>query len=277
MKTIRLLTPIAAAFALFTGSASATTLIYNDFSSVSGLQLNGNAAQAGNVLRVTPANYNQSGSAFSQTAISLASNVSFSSAFSFRITNSGGSSDGDGLGADGITFTVQTVSNTAGGGGGGIGYSGIPNSVAIEYDTWDNGSFGNDPNGNHVGIDLGGNIASVQTAVVGTRMNDGNVWYSWVDYDGATNNLEVRLSQSSSRPAAAILTRNVDLAAALGTTSAYVGFTSGTGAAFGNHDILSWEFRDTFAPIGNVPEPASLALLGLGLFGLAAARKRQVA
>ena len=50
------------------------------------------------------------------------------------------------------------------------------------------------------GIDLGGNIQSVQTAVVGTRMNDGNVWYSWVDYDGSTHDLEVRLSQSSSRP-----------------------------------------------------------------------------
>ncbi|MCM8595550.1 L-type lectin-domain containing protein [Accumulibacter sp.] len=275
MKTTRMFTPIVAALGLLAGSASATTLIYNDFSSVSGLKLNGNAAQAGNVLRVTPANYNQSGSAFSQTAISLASNVSFSSAFSFRITNSGGSSDGDGLGADGITFTVQTVSNTAGGIGGGIGYAGILNSVAIEYDTWDNGTSFNDPNGNHVGVDLAGDIASVQTAVVGTRMNDGNVWYSWVDYDGTTKNLEVRLSQSSSRPAAAILTGNVDLAAALGTTNAYVGFTSGTGAAFGDHDILSWEFRDTFAPIGNAPEPASLALLGLGLFGLAAARKRQ--
>ena len=55
MKTRRMLTPIAAVLALLTGSASATTLIYNDFSSVAGLQLNGDAAQAGNVLRVTPA------------------------------------------------------------------------------------------------------------------------------------------------------------------------------------------------------------------------------
>lgn len=271
------LTPLVAALSLFAGGASATTLVYNDFSSVAGLQLNGNAAQAGSALRVTPATFNQSGSAFSTTAVTLAANVSFSSAFSFRITDSGGISDGDGVGADGLTFTVQTVANTAGGAGGGIGYSGIANSVGIEYDTYDNGTFGNDPNGNHVGIDLSGNIASVQTAMVGTRMNDGNVWYSWVDYDGVTDNLEIRLSQSSTRPLLALLTRNVDLAAVLGTTNAYVGFTSGTGSAWGNHDILSWEFRDTFSPIGNVPEPASLALLGVALTGLAATRRRKSA
>jgi hypothetical protein len=54
-------------------TASATTLLYTDFSSVAGLQLNGNAAQAGNVLRVTPATYGQSGSAFSTSAVSPAS------------------------------------------------------------------------------------------------------------------------------------------------------------------------------------------------------------
>ena len=108
-------------------------------------------------------------------------------------------------------------------------------------------------------------------------MNDGNVWYSWVDYYGVTDNLEIRLSQSSTRPLLALLTRNVDLSAVLGTTNAYVGFTSGTGSAWGNHDILSWEFRDTFSPIGNVPEPASLALLGVALTGLAATRRRKSA
>ena len=41
------------------------------------------------------------------------------------------------------------------GAGGGIGYSDIPRSLGIEYDTWFNGELG-DPNGNHVGIDLGG-------------------------------------------------------------------------------------------------------------------------
>ena len=74
MKLSKSIAGIALAFA-FTGYAQATTLLYNDFSSTAGLQINGNAAQAGTALRVTPANYSQSGSFFSTNTVSLASNA----------------------------------------------------------------------------------------------------------------------------------------------------------------------------------------------------------
>lgn len=127
----------------------------------------------------------QSGSAFSTSAISLESDASFGTLFQFRISNPIGFSDADGVGADGIVFVVQTVSSTAGGGGGGIGYLGLPQSVGVEIDTWQNFEFG-DIDGNHIGIDTGGDIFSLLVAPIAfpPRLNDGTDWFMWVDYDG---------------------------------------------------------------------------------------------
>ena len=70
-------------------TAQATTINYADFNGVAGLTLNGNAAQAGNDLRLTPATFSQSGSAFSTSTIALNNLSSFSTRFQFQITNSG--------------------------------------------------------------------------------------------------------------------------------------------------------------------------------------------
>lgn len=260
-------------------SSSAAEINYPNFNNLSGLQLNGATAAinpAAPVLRLTNALW-QSGSVFSTTAITLQNQNSFSTYFSFRITNPLGWTDTDGIqGADGLVFVVQTNSNTAGGAGGGIGYENIPNSVGIEFDTWNNGGW-DDNNGNHVGINLSGNINSTVQTAVGTPMNNGAVWHSWVDYNGTTDLLEVRLAQTDLRPVAALLSHTVDLQTILGSPNAYVGFTSGTGAAGGNHDILSWTFRDAYRPVNNAPDGgATVALLAVGVAALAGLRRRFV-
>lgn len=232
-------------------------ITYDRFCDVSALTLNGATAAVGHpivssgrcVLRLTNG-LAQSGSAFVTSPVSLASDASFSTYFAFRIHQPVGMFDTDGVqGADGLVFTVQTVDDTAGGSGGGIGYQGLPDSVGVEFDTWDNGPW-DDFNGNHVGIDLEGNIDSIVQAPVAVPMNDGNVWYAWVDYDGASDVLEVRLDTVFSRPALPLLSLAVDLPAVLGTNDAYVGFTSGTGGAGGTHDILEWIFNNSYDPVG---------------------------
>jgi hypothetical protein len=277
--------------AMAAAPAGAATILFNNFSDLSPLQVNGatrtihgcaasgvgstcgtvTGPSGGNVLRLTN-NLSQSGSAFSTTTVSLDANASFSTAFRFQIT------DQQNTGADGIVFVVQTVANNVGGGGGGIGYQGVSNSVGIEFDNWDNGLPG-DINGNHVGIDLNGSVASVTSANLSPLFLDGGaVFTAWVDYNGATDLLEVRVSTDGVRPAAAILSHTVDLVTVLGSTNAFVGFTSGTGAAGADHDILSWQFNSTFNPIediGDIPEPAPLAAIALGLIGLAALRRRK--
>ncbi|MCC7548029.1 MAG: PEP-CTERM sorting domain-containing protein [Burkholderiales bacterium] len=267
-------------------SAGATTITYGEFSDLSAFQQNGATASIADpvvdtagrtVLRLTNS-LSQSGSAFLTNPVSLDNQASFSTFFSFRISNPMGISDGDGQGADGIVFVVQTVANTAGGSGGGIGYLGIGNSVGIEFDTWNNGSGLNDPNGNHVGINTEGSFNG-PTQAIAQRMNNATDWFAWIDYSGDTNVVEVRLAQTNSRPGIATLTRTVDLVDVLGQTDAFIGFTSGTGAAGGFHDIISWTFIDDFDPIdpdpdpNGVPEPGILALLGVLALGASLTRR----
>jgi hypothetical protein len=120
--------------ALLTQRAQAD-FAYNDFSSTAGLQLNGNATTgtvppaAGTVLQLTTPGFFEAGSAFTTALTPLSNQASFSTYFQFQMPNAGGLGDGDGPGADGIVFVVQTVSNNVGASGGGIGYQGISHSL----------------------------------------------------------------------------------------------------------------------------------------------------
>jgi hypothetical protein len=268
---------LAVALCIAGTTASAQTINYPDFSNVSGLQINGNASQQGNKLRLTPALGSQGGSAFSQTTVGLASNASFSTLFTFEILNRGGLANG----ADGLTFTVQTNASTVGGAGGGIGYQGLPNSVAVEFDTYDNGEFGGS---NHVGIDVNGSMSSiVSTPFLAPDFDNGALWWAWVDYNGATQQMDVRWAQNATRPAAAMLSAiGLDLPTILGSSNVYVGFTSGTGAGWGEHNITSWNFVNSYqqggAPPPTVaPEPATVVLraTGLSMVGEFARRRKR--
>ena len=277
-----------AALCASTATLAADVLVFNDFGSTAGLQLNGDAAQAGTVLRVTPAVDNRAGSVFSINAVSLANNASFSTTFSFRFSNPDrGFCDGGSVcGADGLVFVVQTVSNNVGGVGGGIGYFGLNKSVAIEFDTWDNGADPSiqDIDSNHLGLNVNGSLKSLVSApITEADLNAGDVWNAWVDYDGDDHLIEVRLTRSASRPAAALLSFSRDLALDLQSTHAFVGFTSGTGSSNANHDLLSWTLRNDFDPIGRdpgtppgrLPTPASLPLVlaGIALAAVATVRR----
>ncbi len=274
MKTLFL--AAAAMAALAASPAAAVELNFSDFSSTAGLQLNGDAAAANDgtrdVLRVTPALLGQSGSVFSTNAITLGADYSFSTRFTFNVNQQ---DDAFG-GADGLVFVLQTNANSVGGGGGGIGYEGIPNSLGVEFDDFNNGS-GDGDSGNHAGIDFNGDVNS---AFLNTSLpfllSSGSDLTAWIDYDGALGNLQVRLGNSLDRSAATLLFDQA-LTLDLGGTDAFAGFTSGTGSGWANHDVVSWTFRDTFEPVisTSVPEPANWALLIMGFGGMGAALRRR--
>jgi hypothetical protein len=300
--------PIAlaiSALAVLPNAARAQNFDFPNFSSSAGLKLNG-VAQApatgqdgtSSVLRLTHAVTNQAGSAFSLTPVQLGSNASFSTAFSFQMWDGGGISDGTANppGADGIVFVLNTGSNSVGSTGQGVGYQNIPNSVGIKFDTWDDSIANgfpqdNDPNGNFVAIYTDG---STHLVTAGSprispgdatsfyspvdSMKNGATWFSWVDYNGTTDELDVRLSETDVRPSAANLSEIIDLndPSILGNApDVFAGFTSGTGGAFDNSDILNWQFNDTFNPIGAVPDQGpGLALVAAVLLGVCALASR---
>ena len=170
-------------------------------------------------LRLTRERYNLSGAALYHTPRSLADNRSFNAYFSFRMWRPSGAKE---LGADGIAFVV--------------------------FDTFTNGGV-KDPNNNHIGINLNGNIQSLSTTKAPFILNDGTLYHAWVDYDGAQQLLEVRLSPSSQRPEDPILAYTLGLAEVL-ASQVFVGFTSATGGDRQRHEVHSFFFHNEFMTNG---------------------------
>jgi hypothetical protein len=187
------------------------------------------------------------GSAWSTTKQTVAGG--FETRFTFRMANPGPADllvgGNTAPGADGIVFVIQNMSATAVGEPGvGIGYGGMRSSVAVEFDTWLNGGE-RDPSGNHVSIHTGG---------IGANGTDEAFSIGSVDipsdfYDGQAHQVVIRYvpgTMTVSLDGAVILTVAINLTNVGGNSildasgKAWAGFTSGTGGAYGTHDILSW-------------------------------------
>jgi len=254
-----------------TAAPAATTgalFTFNGFATTAGLTLAGNAGTTstsdGTVLRLTPATSFQSGAAYSTTPVTLGNNATFSTRFQFRLTNPGGWDP-----ADGITFVLGTSTTGLGATGGGMGYQGVSgNSVAIEFDTYNNAGDGlGDDDGNssnHVAIDTNGNLTNTGLTNVynhqscgftnGTPpqslysvpgcMSNGDLWTANISYDGSSLTVTVT-DPAEASSFTAIGSYAINLASLLGQNTAFVGFTTGTGLGWENHDIVNWTFANT--------------------------------
>ena len=245
------------------GTTATGNFTFNGFTSAAGLTMVGSAAPFsssvdGTVLRLTPALKNQDGAAYSTTPVTLGNNATFSTQFQFRFSQAGGTKP-----ADGITFVLATNATGLGSNGYGMGYQGVSgNSVAIEFDTYDNTNivFNDGNSSNHVAIDTNGNLTNTNlTNVYGKAtcdfssgnpntaagcMSNGDLWTVNINYDGSK--LTVTLTDPAEGSSfTAINGYAINLASVLGQNTAYVGFTAGTGNGFENHDIVSWTFANT--------------------------------
>ncbi|XP_068668446.1 L-type lectin-domain containing receptor kinase VIII.1-like [Aristolochia californica] len=181
--------------------------------------------------------------------------ISFSTFFSFSITNLNPSSIGGGL-----AFIVTSDEQSVGDAG---GYLGLVNStdatgvtIAVEFDTLMDEEF-TDINGNHAGFDLNSLVSSQVADLdsIDVDLKSGDLVNAWIDYDGATQVCKVSVSYSNIRPVSPLLSFNLSLDQYVNEYM-FVGFSGSTQGSTEIHSIEWWSFSSEKTEISS-SEPAT--------------------
>lgn len=231
---------------------------YSDFSSTTGLNSRGNAAQSGNFLCMAPPLAGQCGYAWYGTKQNVA--TGFTTDFQFRITPSTVTP------ADGFWFILRNDTPPATG----EQWPYPDKSVVVEFDIYKNppATEKGDPDSNHMGLFLPNNDGDphnhshcIGCATANQDMKDGNLHNVRIRYTPGT--LNVFLDNMS--------TPNLTVPFTLSATNfadgkGYVGISAETGGLWADHDLYSWSFTAA-------PEPATMSFLMLA--AMAILRKRR--
>jgi Cu/Ag efflux protein CusF len=205
------------------------------FTSTTGLQLNGNATwnQSANRLRLTDTSVtSESSSAYYATPVNV---QSFTNDFSFQLTNPAG---------DGFTFTIQNSSLTAlGPYGGQLGYQGILKSVAVKFDLYSNAGEGPDSTGMYIN-GAAPTVPAVDMTSSGVNLHSGDVMNVHMTYDGTTLTWTIT---DATTGATFTTSAAVNIPSIVGGSTAWVGFTAGTGSDEAIQEIISWSYSSSVA------------------------------
>lgn len=205
---------------------------YTQFGSGSNISVFGNASFLNSEIQLTPNTGSQVGSAFFQRKVLI--NKYFKTLFSLRFENTR---------ADGATFMIQNAaSNALGATGGGVGYSNVPRSVAIVFDTYNNseGQFSIDITTNGTVNNQG--ISGVLNTTLG--LTAGQTWSFLVlaTYNGTTLSYTITNTANGSNYSSS---SNVNIPTTLGATTGWIGFSSATGGSFEGAYISAWNWSNS--------------------------------
>ncbi len=211
------------------------TIDYSKGFTGSGLSLNNGAALANDRLRLTDGGFSEARSAFYTTAVPVSN---FTTDFAFQLVNPL---------ADGITFTIQSNNpQVVGQPGGGLGYAGIPNSIALKFDLFDNNGEGFDSTGLY-GDGAYPDTPAVNLFPAGINLHSGHLFAVHIAYanDKGTGTITDTVTGAS-----ASMSVPGDLSKTVGS-AAYVGFTASTGTLTATQDIVTWTYRGGSACTAN--------------------------
>jgi len=222
--------------AAYTIGAGGTTYINypNAGFTASSLSLNYGATVTGGLLQLTDGGTGENRTAWFATQVPV---QNFVTDFTFQQLNAA---------ADGMTFTIQNDNVWAlGGAGGGLGYQGIPQSVAVKFDIYNNVSEGNDSTGLYTN-GAAPTVPAVNLSSTGIVLLSGDLMHAHMVYDGT--NLTMTLTDTVTN-ATVTEAFPVNISSIVGSNTAWVGFTGGTGGSSAVQNVLSWTF---VSPAGSV-------------------------
>jgi len=217
------------------------------------LVMNGSAQLNGSVLELTDGNQFEASSAWYATRVNV---QNFVTDFTFQVT--------PGTTADGFTFALQANSTSAlGVAGGPLGYGldtstgtgGIPNSVAVKFDLYSNFGEGMDSTGLYIN-GASPTIPSVDMTGSGIDLHSGDIFDVHMTYDGTSLNMTITDTVTN---AVFAHSWTINIPTTIGATTAYAGFTGGTGGITAAQNILTWTLGPTpvvgFAPASPIDFP----------------------
>ncbi|XP_059067319.1 L-type lectin-domain containing receptor kinase S.4-like [Cryptomeria japonica] len=234
------------------------SFIFNHFNATTTIKYVADASLQSNAIRLTNHSDRLVGRAFYDKAIPMKRNgsvISFSTSFIFAMVPQRKSGGGDGVC---FIMTPTPLLN----GGVASQYLGLVNMssdgkeynhlFAVEFDTME--SIGmQEKDSNHVGIDLNG-VKSLLAESAGyweqnrftpIKLKSGHNIRAWIDYDGASKQLEISIAAiGEARPQKALVSKkDLDLNGIM-QEYMYVGFSASTGSSplVEDHYILAWSF-----------------------------------
>ncbi|KAF0249181.1 MAG: hypothetical protein FD167_1415 [bacterium] len=152
---------------------------------------------------------------------------SFSATFQFEVSNQVGG------GADGFTLAIQNNStNEIGGGGDNMGIVGVPNSIAVMFDTYRNDPT-KDPSDNFVKFKR--SDGSIIPSFIPIPNMSSGTHVARIDYVPGTLSIYIDGNLAMS------ISVNIANSIPLDNGRAYIGFTAATGGSAETHDILNWD------------------------------------
>jgi hypothetical protein len=218
----------------FTITLGATGIDFTQgFAASTGLViLNGYAQLNDSRLQLTDGNSGEASTAWYHTPVSV---QTFTTDFTFQLSNPV---------ADGMTFAIQNSSaGTAAKGGNGqnLGYAPIANSIAIKFDLYSNAGEGPDS----TGLYLNGavpTVPAIDLSATGINLHSDDDMAVHLTYDGTTLSMTITDMVTA---ATWSTSWTINIPSTIGSNTAYVGFTGGTGGSSASQKILTWSYFTT--------------------------------